>query len=379
MTINFDLIPSPCFLLDEKLFRKNLETLKFIEQESAITLILAFKGFAMWPVFSIYKEFFDCAAASSLNEARLCYEQMGEPAHTYSPAYKNEEFPDIINFSKYISFNSLKQYEEFYPFIKAFKPDCETGLRVNPEYSDVKTDIYNPAQPGSRLGVAAAQMPEKLPEGISGLHFHTLCESDSYSLEKTLDVFEKKFGHLLNQVKWINMGGGHLITHEKYNHHHLIKLLKNFKSKHHVDIILEPGAAFAWNAGYLVSTVLDIVENNGIQTAMLDVSFTAHMPDTLEMPYKPNILGALNEVSGKHLYRMGGNSCLSGDYKGNWSFDNPLAPGDKILFEDMMHYTMVKTTHFNGVPHPSIGMWTIDNEFKLFRKYDYEDYKSSLS
>jgi carboxynorspermidine decarboxylase len=255
------------------------------------------------------------------------------------------------------------------------------GVRINPEFSVVETDLYNPSVPGSRLGVTCDLIGSTLPEGVSGLHLHNLCESNSYDLEKTLEVVEEKFGHLFSQIKWLNLGGGHLLTHKDYNTEHLISLLKTLKSRYpHLEIILEPGSAFAWQTGVLVASVADIVESRGVKTAMLNVSFACHMPDCLEMPYKPRIRGAYQEpIKGKPTYRMGGNSCLSGDFMGDWSFDEPLKVGDIIIFEDMIHYTIVKTTMFNGVSHPSIGLWTQNGHFELYRKFGYEDYKGRMN
>lgn len=376
--INYQHIPSPCFVLDEKRFRNNLALIRSVKEEAGIEIILAFKAFAMWSVFPIVREYIPCSTASSLSEARLAFEEMGSPAHTYAPAYSEKEFDQIVQYSSHITFNSLAQFEKFYPRTQFYNISC--GLRINPEYSEVGTDLYNPCAPGSRLGVIAENLGNTLPEGVEGLHFHTLCESNSFDLEKTLLAVEKKFGHLFNQVKWINMGGGHLMTREGYNTDHLVQVLKAFKGKYpHLHIILEPGSAFAWRSGELVATVLDIVENKGVNTAMLDVSFACHMPDCLEMPYKPTILGATDATPNKPTYRMGGSSCLSGDFFGDWSFDKPLEAGDRIVFEDMIHYTMVKTTTFNGVTHPSIGIWTKENEFKLIREFGYEDYKGKLS
>ena len=246
--------------------------------------------------------------------------------------------------------------------------------------SDVETDLYNPCAPGSRLGIVASILGDVLPQGVEGLHFHTLCESSSYDLEKTLEQVEKKFGHLLSQVKWLNMGGGDLMTRKDYNVEHLIGVLKAFKERHpNLEIIMEPGSAFAWQTGVLVSSVVDIVENHGIKTAILDVSFTCHMPDCLEMPYKPVVRGATDPVPGKPTYRLGGNSCLSGDYMGDWSFDKELKVGDKIVFEDMIHYTIVKTNMFNGIPHPALALWTKDEELKIWRTYTYDDYKNRMA
>lgn len=376
--MNYSAIPSPCFVIDEQALRKNLELIKSVKERAGVEIILAFKAFAMWSVFPIVREYIPCSTASSLAEARLAFEEMRSPAHTYAPAYSDVEFAEIMSCSSHITFNSLSQFEKFYPQTVEKKISC--GLRINPEFSDVETDLYNPCAPGSRLGVVASLLGDKLPEGLEGLHFHTLCESNSFDLERTLVVVEQKFGKYFSQIKWLNMGGGHLMTREGYNVEHLIQVLQAFRAKYpHLQIILEPGSAFAWRTGVLVSDVLDVVENKGIKTAMLNVSFACHMPDCLEMPYKPVIIGATDAVKGKPTYRMGGNSCLSGDFYGDWSFENELKSGDKIVFEDMIHYTMVKTTMFNGVSHPSIGIWTKDNEFKLIRKFGYEDYKGRMS
>jgi len=376
--MDYSKMPSPCYVLDEAALRKNLELIKSVKDRAGVEIILAFKAFAMWNVFPIIREYIPCSTASSLAEARLAFEEMGSPAHTYSPAYTDKEFPAIMNCSSHITFNSLSQFERFYPQTQFNNISC--GLRINPEFSDVETDLYNPCAPGSRLGIVADLLGDKLPNGVEGLHFHTLCESSSYDLEKTLTVVEKKFGRYFPFIKWINMGGGHLMTREGYNIDHLISLLTSFRAKYpHLQIILEPGSAFAWKTGVLVSSVVDIVENKGITTAMLDVSFACHMPDCLEMPYKPSITGAIDAHEGKPAYRMGGNSCLSGDYMGEWSFDQELKIGDRVVFEDMIHYTMVKTTMFNGVTHPGIGIWTMNNEFRLIREFGYEDYKNRMS
>ena len=376
--MDYSKIPSPCYVLHEVALRKNLELIRSVKERAGIEIILAFKAFAMWSVFPIIREYIPYSTASSLAEARLAFEEMGSPAHTYAPAYTDKEFQGIMNCSSHITFNSLNQFNKFYPQTQFNNISC--GLRINPEYSDVETDMYNPCAPGSRLGMVADLLGDKLPEGVEGLHFHTLCESSSYDLEKTLNVVEEKFGKFFSQIRWLNMGGGHLMTREGYDIEHLIALLKTFKAKYpHIQIILEPGSAFVWRTGVLVSTVIDIVENKGIKTAMLDVSFACHMPDCLEMPYKPIITGATDAIIGKPTYRMGGNSCLSGDFYGDWSFDEELKTGDRIIFEDMIHYTMVKTTMFNGVSHPGIGIRTKDNEFKLIREFGYDDYKYRMS
>ena len=380
MAIDYSKVPSPCFVLDEHLFRRNLELIRSVRDRAGVDIILAFKAFSMWSAFPMVREYIPYSTASSIHEARLAYEEMGSLAHTYSPAYTDKEFPTIMRYSSHITFNSFTQFHQFKDVVKRYERKISMGIRINPEYSEVETDLYNPCAPGSRLGVIASQMPDKLPGGIEGLHFHTLCESTSYNLEKTLEAVERKFGKYLRLVKWLNMGGGHLMTRKDYDIEHLISVLKTFKKKWGIELILEPGSAFAWETGDLVSSVVDIVENHGIKTAILDVSFTAHMPDCLEMPYQPRIKGAYHEpVDGKLTYRMGGNSCLSGDFIGYWSFDNELKPGDQIILEDMIHYTMVKTTMFNGVPHPAIAIWNDKEGLNIVKEFGYEDYKNRLS
>lgn len=379
MEINYKEVPSPCFVIDEYRLRRNLALLKQVSEKSGAEIILAFKGFAMWGVFPIVKEYFNGAAASSPHEARLCFGEMGSPAHTYSPVYKESQFAEILKYSSHVTFNSLNQYKKYSEQLRVNPKKISPGLRINPEFSEISNNLYNPCSPGSRLGVSADDLREGLPQGVEGLHFHVLFESDSHALENMLQVVESKFEKFFPEIRWINMGGGHLITRIDYDTDHLIRFLRRFRERTGLHVILEPGSAFAWETGELVATVEDIVENQGITTAILDVSFTAHMPDCLEMPYKPKIEGAMEPVSGKPTYRMGGNSCLSGDFMGDWSFDKELKPGDRIVFLDMIHYTMVKTTTFNGVHHPSIGMWTADGKFRLIREFGYDDYKNRLS
>lgn len=379
--MDFTQIPSPCFVMDETLLRNNLQKIKSVKERAGVNIILAFKAFALWKSFPIVREYIGHSTASSINEAQLAFEEMGSPAHTYAPVYTDADFPQFLKYSSHITFNSISQFERFYPQVVADGNKVKCGLRVNPEFSLVETDLYNPSTPGSRLGVTADLLGEKLPKGISGLHIHNLCENNSFDLALLLEVIESKFGHLFSQIEWLNLGGGHLMTHKDYDTEHLVQLLLDFKSRYpHLEIILEPGSAFAWQTGVLVADVADIVENHGIKTAMLNVSFACHMPDCLEMPYKPHIRGAHHEpVEGKPTYRMGGNSCLSGDFMGDWSFDNPLKIGDKIIFEDMIHYTIVKTTMFNGVSHPSIGLWTKEGGFELYHQFGYEEYKNRMS
>ncbi|HOO95818.1 MAG TPA: carboxynorspermidine decarboxylase [Proteiniphilum sp.] len=379
--IDLNQIPSPCYVMEERLLRRNLALIRSVQDRTGVSIILAFKAFALWKSFPIIREYIGHSTASSVAEAQLAFEEMGRPAHSYAPSYTDEEFPVFLRYSSHITFNSLTQYERFYPQVKASGRDIRCGVRINPGFSVVETDLYNPSAPGSRLGVTAGRIGERLPEGISGLHLHNLCENNSYDLERTLEVVEEKFGHLFDQIEWLNLGGGHLMTHKDYDIDHLVSLLKGLKERYpHLEIIMEPGSAFVWETGVLVATVTDIVENQGVETAMLNVSFACHMPDCLEMPYKPRIRGGYQEpVAGKPTYRMGGNSCLSGDFMGDWSFDNPLQVGDPVVFEDMIHYTIVKSTLFNGVTHPSIGLWSAEGTFVLYRRFTYEDYKSRMS
>jgi carboxynorspermidine decarboxylase len=384
-------ISSPCYVIEEELLRKNLRLIKSAGERAGVEIILAFKAFALWKTFPIFREYGFRSTASSVNEAQMACEEMGSLAHSYSPAYTEDNFPVFMNYSSHITFNSLSQFERFYPYTLPSVRHISCGLRINPEVSVVETDLYNPATPGSRLGVAADMLPEKLPQGVEGLHFHVLCENSSYDLEKVLTAVEKNFCKYFPEIKWLNMGGGHLMTRKDYDVDHLVSLLKSFKNKYpHLNIILEPGAAFVWQTGTLIASIVDIVENKDIKTAMLDVSFACNMPDCLEMPYKPaikvltsqDILLPVSLHKEERLfpfvYRLGGNSCLSGDYAGEWCFEKPLKTGYKIIFEDMIHYTTVKTTMFNGVPHPSVAMLHADGKFEILRKYGYEDYKMRM-
>ena len=369
--------PSPCFVLEEAKLRQNLELINSVQQAAGVTIILALKGFSMYSAFPLVREYLSGATASSLNEVKLVNEYMGVQAHTYIPAYQDESFDEVVSRSSHLTFNSWPQWERFKDRAVG-RVSC--GIRVNPQYSEVATDMYNPCVPGSRLGATRNQLPDQLPDGLDGIHFHTLCENDSFTLERTLSALEERFGSLLHQAKWVNLGGGHLMTREGYDTVHLIGLLTAFREKYNVDIILEPGSAIAWQTGILVSTVLDVLDSQGIDVAILDTSFAAHMPDTLEMPYKPRIIGSYHEpVAGKPTYRLGGMTCLAGDFMGDYSFDKPLEVGDKIVFDDMIHYTMVKTTTFNGVNLPSIGVWKENDSFQLIKSYGYESFKDRLS
>ena len=378
--IDFNMIPSPCYVMEEELLRRNLSLIKSVKERAGVNVILAFKAFAMWKAFPIVREYIPYSTASSKFEARLAFEEMGSRAHTYSPAYTEADFPEILRYSSHVTFNSLTQFERFYPMVQADGNRVSCGLRINPEYSDVETDLYNPCAPGSRMGVVSDLLDGLLPDGVEGLHFHTLCESSSYDLEKTLGEVEKRFGRFLPHIKWLNMGGGHLMTRKDYDTEHLIKLLQDLKARYpHLQIILEPGSAFTWQTGVLTSEVVDIVESRGIKTAILNVSFTCHMPDCLEMPYQPAVRGAEMGNEGEFIYRLGGNSCLSGDYMGLWSFDHELQIGERIVFEDMIHYTMVKTNMFNGIHHPAIALWTKEGKAEIYKQFSYEDYRDRMS
>lgn len=373
-------IPSPCYVIEESLLRRNLTLIKDVKERAGIEIIMALKAFAMWKVFPIVREYIPYATASSVYEARLVYEELGTPAHTYSPAYTEADFPHLLKCSSHITFNSLSQFERFYPMVVADGRRISCGLRINPEYSDVATDLYNPCAPGSRMGITSDKLPDQLPEGVEGLHFHTLCESSAQDLANTLQAVEQRFGRWLSQVRWLNMGGGHLMTRKGYDIDFLLRLLNEFKAKYpHLQIIMEPGSAFFWQTGFLRTTVVDFVENNGVETAVIDASFTCHMPDCLEMPYKPAVRHATDAAPGKPTYRIGGCSCLSGDFMGDWSFDRPLHIGDPLIFEDMIHYTTVKTTMFNGIQHPSLAILREDGTLDMLRAFTYEDYKSRMS
>ena len=372
-------IASPAYVLEEDLLRRNLSLIASVADRTGVEIILAFKAYALWRTFPIIREYVPHSTASSVWEARLAFEEMGAPAHTFSPAYTPEEFPEILRYSSHVTFNSLSQYYLLSPMVK--NVGVSLGLRINPEYSAVETALYNPCAPGSRFGVSASELGDTLPGRIEGLHFHTLCESTGYELEKTLKIIENRFASVLEQARWLNMGGGHLMTRRDYDVEHLVQVLNDFSRRHpHLHLIMEPGSAFGWQTGFLKSTVVDIVEHQGIATAIVDVSFTCHMPDCLEMPYKPVIRGAHQEPApGLPTYRIGGCSCLSGDFIGDWSFDRPLQVGDELIFEDMLHYTTVKTTMFNGVRHPDIVLLRTDGKKEVLRRFDYEDYKNRMN
>ena len=378
-------LPTPCYIVYEDKLRSNLALITDVARRSGAKIIMAFKANALWRTFPILREYGIGFTASSLNELKLGRECLSDDAHSYCPAYTDSTIDEYLSRSTHITFNSLGQWEKFKHRLKDY-PQVSAGLRVNPKCSVIETDIYNPALPGSRFGASAEEIGERLPEGIEGLHFHALCESTSYDLEKVLAAFEEQFGHLLPQVKWVNMGGGHLMTREGYDTDHLVSLLRGFQERHPgVQVILEPGSAFAWRTGDLLTSVVDVVDNDGVKTAIIDASFACHMPDTLEMPYQPIITESVKD--GETLpdgaepieYRLGGNSCLSGDYCGPWKFAKPLKEGDRLTLEDMNHYTTVKTTMFNGIQHPDIALCHSDGHCEYLRRFTYEDYKNRMS
>ena len=377
-------LPLPCYVMEEDLLRNNLQLIKEISQKADVQFILAFKAFALWKSFPIFREYIKQTTASSPYEARLAFEEFGSKAHTYSPAYEDSTFDVILKCSSHITFNSLSQYDRFIKRVSEYEEPASCGIRVNPEYAEIETELYNPCAPGSRFGIMATDLPDVLPPGIEGFHLHCHCENNSDVFQRTLKHFEDKFQKWLSQVKWVNFGGGHLVTEENYNVDLLIHILNDFHKRYPwIQIILEPGSAFAWQTGCLVAQVVDIVENCGIKTAIVNVSFTCHMPDCLEMPYHPQIVGAKivdgHEVwKEENTYRIGGNSCLSGDFMGFWNFDHPLQVGERIIFEDMIHYTTVKTNMFNGIHHPSIALLHSDGQIEVYKNYSYDDYKNRM-
>lgn len=377
----FEGLSRPAYVLEEARLRKNLELISSVAKAADVEIILAFKAYALWKTFPIFREYISATTASSLYEARLGREEFGSPTHTFSPAYTDYEIDDIARCSSHLSFNSLTQMERFAERTKAVNPSISLGLRVNPEYSEVETEIYNPCAPGTRFGISADKLPAQLPDYIDGFHCHCHCESSAETFVRSLSHIEDKFSGWFKQLKWINFGGGHLMTRKGYNVDLLIETLKGFHKRYPwLKVILEPGSAFGWQTGPLVSQVVDVVEDKGIRTAILNVSFTCHMPDCLEMPYKPAVRFAktLDENKGEHVYRLGGDSCLSGDFMGYWQFDHELQVGENVIFEDMLHYTTVKTNMFNGISHPSIMLAKENGDLELLREYTYEDYKNRM-
>ena len=381
----FSEISVPTYILEEEALRRNLTLISHVAKESGAEIILAFKAYALWKTFPIFRDYISSTTASSLNEARLGFEEFGAPTHTYSPAYLDSEIEAIARCSSHLTFNSLTQFERLHVAALSANSNLSIGLRVNPEYSEVGTELYNPCAPGSRFGVTSIKLPDVLPSAIEGFHCHCHCESGADVFERTLVHIEEKFSRWFPQLKWINFGGGHLMTRKGYDVLHLINIIKGFRMRYpYLKAILEPGSAFGWQTGPLVSQVVDVVEDRGIRTAILDVSFTCHMPDCLEMPYMPAVRGADvvgddEDVNGmEHVYRLGGNSCLSGDFMGQWRFDHELHIGENVIFEDMLHYTTVKTNMFNGVNHPAIALLRMDGNLEILRQYGYDDYKNRM-
>ena len=377
-------VETPMYIVEENLLRANFSLIRDVAQRADVEIILAFKAFALWKTFPIVREYINSTTASSLSEARLAYEEFGAPAHTFSPAYTDSEIDQIAKCSSHLSFNSLSQYDRMREKARNANAQLSFGLRVNPEYSEIFTLLYNPCAPGTRFGVSADKLPAQLPSDIEGFHCHCHCESGADVFQRTLVHIEEKFAGWFPQLKWINFGGGHLMTRKDYDVELLVALLKDFHKRYPwLKVILEPGSAFAWQTGPLVAQVVDIVEDKGIKTAILDVSFTCHMPDCLEMPYQPDVRGAesveMERAMEKNTYRLGGNSCLSGDFMGSWRFDHPLEIGEKLIFEDMIHYTTVKTNMFNGITHPSISMLKSDGKLQKMRVFGYSDYKNRMN
>lgn len=394
-----NILPTPCYIVYEDKLERNLRLLKQVEEKADVKIIMAFKANALWKTFPIIKRYFNASTASSINEMRLSLDYLGHDVHAYCPVYTEETFPQFLAGCTHITFNSLSQFRQFKPSIDAWNTshpgeEVSAGLRVNPHCSVIETDIYNPCVPGSRFGESAAALADGLPEGIDGLHFHALCESDSHDLAKVLEALKQQFGHLLPKMKWLNMGGGHLMTRKGYDIDFLVTLMQDLHKEYpRLRIIMEPGSAFTWQTGDLVTSVLDVVEDSGIKTAIIDASFACHMPDCLEMPYKPLIAEALPEEENadlrtgdghfgdkeRHTYRLGGNSCLSGDFVGDWDFDHPLQAGERLTLCDMNHYTTVKTNMFNGIQHPSIWLQPKQGDPVLLRQFTYEDYRDRMS
>ncbi len=376
----YEKLDRAAFVLDESAFRQNLKHIASVAKRADVDIILALKAFSFWPAFGIVKEYLSGATASSLDEAKLVFKHMGVKAHVYGPAYLPSEFDEIAKLAHHLTFNSLSELERYRG--KWQDANLSVGLRVNPMFSDVKTALYNPASPTGRLGVPMDELPKELPEGVQGLHVHSLCESPAKATATLLAKVEKELRHWLPKLKWLNLGGGHLMTKEGYESDVLLSALKGFRQRYpNIEVILEPGSAHAWQAGVLVAHVLDLVTSHGRTTAMLDVSFTCHMPDTLEMPYQPEVRGAnilSAKTEGEHIYHLGGASCLAGDSVGPYRFDAPLEIGQQLILEDMLHYTTVKTTTFNGVQHPDLAIQRLDGTIEVVRRFSFSDYESRL-
>ena len=376
MNIDLTNLKTPCYVVDERLIRKNLEVLKTVKDRTGCKILLAQKAFSMYSMYPLIGEYLDGVTSSSLFEARLGFEEMGKEVHIYAPAYREDEFDEIVEYSDHIVFNSFEQWMKFRGKLESSNKKVESAIRINPEYSEIETDIYNPCFKNSRMGTTLEYLKGKDLEGLDGIHFHTMCEQNADTLERTIKVVDEKFGEILKNVKWINFGGGHHITRDDYDIDCLVKSILFIKEKYNIEVYLEPGEAIALNAGYLVSTVLDTMKN-GMDIAIMDTSAECHMPDVLEMPYRPNIIGSGMPSELKYTYRLGGPTCLAGDIIGDYSFDKELKAGDKLVFCDMAHYSMVKNNTFNGINLPDIVLLN-DNGFEVIREFKYEDFKSRL-
>ncbi len=378
---NVNGLQTPCYVVDESLLIKNLELLHDVEQKTGCHILLAQKGFSMYSVYPLIAKYLSGVTSSSLFEAKLGFEEMGKEVHIYSPAYRKEEFDEILKYCGHIVFNSFDQFNKYKNKVANSGKKVECGIRINPEYSEIETDIYNPCFKNSRMGITLQHFEEGVEkyglDGVDGIHFHTMCEQNSDTLERTIKVVDEKFGKYLKQMKWVNFGGGHHITRKDYDVQKLIDCILFIKNKYNVDVYLEPGEAVALNTGFLVSKVLDTMKN-GMDIAILDTSAACHMPDVLEMPYRPEIIGADLPNKKQFTYRLGSATCLSGDIIGDYSFDKPLKEGDKLIFCDMAHYSMVKNNTFNGINLPDIVLYTKDKQFKVIKKFGYEDFKSRL-
>lgn len=378
MDIDISTLPTPSYLVDQRLLIKNLELLSSVKERTGCKILLAQKAFSMFSVYPLIAKYLDGVTSSGVMEARLGYEEMGKEVHTYAPAFADHEMDDVIRYSNHIVFNSFHQWNKFKDKVKNSGKQIECGLRLNPKYSEIDTDIYNPCFTGSRLGITPEQFQSDQLDGIDGLHFHTMCEQNSDTLERTLKVVDDTFGSYIKQMKWLNFGGGHHITRPDYDIETLIRCIQFAQDTYGVQVYLEPGEAIALNTGYLVSTVLDTIEN-GMHLAILDTSAACHMPDVLEMPYRPQIIGAGLPNEKTYTYRLGGPTCLAGDIIGDYSFDAPLKEGDKLVFCDMAHYTMVKNNTFNGMNLPSIALYSQENGLQIIKQFGYGDFKSRLS
>lgn len=369
-------LKTPCYVVDERLIKRNLEILKSVKDKTGCKILLAQKAFSMYSIYPLIAEYLDGAASSSLFEARLGYEEMGKEVHIYAPAYRDDEFEEILKYSDHIVFNSFNQWKKFRDRVKNYDKGIECAIRINPEYSEIETDIYNPCFKNSRMGTTLENLEGKDLDGLDGIHFHTMCEQNSDTLKRTIKVVDEKFGDILSKVKWINFGGGHHITRDDYDIDCLVESIMFIKEKYNIEVYLEPGEAIALNTGYLVSTVLDTMKN-GMDIAILDTSAECHMPDVLEMPYRPEIINAGKPSEFNYTYRLGGPTCLAGDIIGDYSFKDELKAGDKLVFCDMAHYSMVKNNTFNGINLPDIVLLN-DDGFKVIKEFKYDDFKSRL-